>query len=236
MATPASTSIPLAVSRNTDKSRPYFKQKVRLNSFHAQQVFDRGFDLCSSSIFTLSVVLRVIGSNEQAMEVEDIADAHINSIFGAMHDETDRLVHLAEKHGIELTGIDYSSPKEVDAMITSPRAVRYLALIREFDALVARFDVLWLSGTMPDGDYSRHVYEWKRKLLRVAGEIRTIARRAMNAARRKDAPSEPTPQAQQTPAAGAESTNDPIMAAQSAGSRIPPLAPIVPVTEQELAA
>lgn len=234
MVTPAaSTSIPLAVSRNTEKSRPYFKQKALLNSFHAQQVFDRGFDLCSSSIFTLSVVLRVIGSNEQAMEVENIADAHINSIFDAMRDETTRLTHLAEKHGIELTGIDYSSPKEVDAMITSPRAVRYLALIREFDALVARFDVLWLSGTMPDGDYSRHVYEWKRKLLRVAGEIRTIARRAMNAARRKDTPTESTPQAQQTTATDAESTAG---AVQLADSTTPSLTPAVPLPEQELAA
>jgi hypothetical protein len=172
------------------------------------------------------------------MEVEDIADAHINSIFDAMRDETVRLGHLAEKHGIELTGIDYSSPKDVDAMITSPRAVRYLALIREFDALVARFDVLWLSGTMPDGDYSRHVYEWKRKLLRVAGDIRTIARRAMNAARRKDTPSEPAPQAEPAPstAVDAETTNAPIGAAKSAAPTTPPLATAVPVPEQELAA
>lgn len=175
-------------SRGQDKSKshPYFTQKVKLHSFHAQQVFDRGFELCANAIFSLSVVLRIIGTDEQAREVEDIVDERLNKMFEDMRGEVARLEKMAEANGIEFKGIDYSHPKEVEAKITSPRAVRYVGLIREFDGLVAKLDTLWLSGVIPDGNYSRSIYEWKRRLLRLAGTIRSIAGRAMIAARRKE--------------------------------------------------
>ncbi len=37
-------------SRDNSKSHPYFTQKVKLHSLHAQQVFDRGFELCASAV------------------------------------------------------------------------------------------------------------------------------------------------------------------------------------------
>jgi hypothetical protein len=168
------------------KSHPYFTQKVKLHSFHAQQVFDRGFDLCANAIFSLSVVLRIVGTDEQAREVEGIVDDRLNKMFEEMRGEVARLEKMAEANGIEFMGIDYSHPKEVEAKITSPRAVRYVGLIREFDGLVAKLDTLWLSGIIPDGNYSRSIYEWKRRLLRLAGAIRSIAGRAMIAARKKE--------------------------------------------------
>jgi hypothetical protein len=179
-------------SRGQDKSKshPYFTHKVKLNSFHAQQVFDRGFEMCANAIFSLSVVLRIIGTDEQAREVEGIVDERLNNAFEDMRSETARLVKLAESNGIEFAGIDYTQPKEVEAKISSPRAVRYVGLIREFDGLVAKLDTLWLSGVIPDGDYSRSIYEWKRRLLRLGGGIRSISSRAMSAARRKEAQGE----------------------------------------------
>jgi len=175
-----------AVSKDKSKSHPYFIQKIKLHSFHAQQVFDRGFELCANAIFSLSVVLRIIGTDEQAREVEGIVDERLNKMFEDMRGEIARLEKMAEANGIEFKGIDYSHPKEVEAKITSPRAVRYVGIIREFDSLVAKLDTLWLSGVIPDGNYSRSIYEWKRRLLRLAGIIRSIAGRAMIAARRKE--------------------------------------------------
>ena len=55
-------------SASQNASRPYFTQRVRLNSLHAQQVFDRGFDIGANAIFSLSIILRVIGTDEQAQE------------------------------------------------------------------------------------------------------------------------------------------------------------------------
>jgi len=176
-----------AAPRDNSKSHPYFTQKVKLHSLHAQQVFDRGFEIYASSIFSLSVVLRIIGTDQQAREVEGVVDERLNKAFEDIRSEALRLEKLAEANGIEFTGIEYSHPKEVGVKITSPRAVRYLGLIREFDGMVAKLDTLWLSGVVPDGNYSRSLYEWKRRLLRLAIVIRSIARRAMIAARKKEA-------------------------------------------------
>lgn len=168
------------------KSHPYFIQKVKLHSFHAQQVFNRGFDLYANAVFSLSVVLRIVGTDEQAREVEGIVDEQLNKMFADIRGEVSRLETMAEANGVEFAGVTYSNPTEVEAKITSPRAVRYVGLIREFDGLVAKLDTLWLSGMIPDGTYSRTIYEWKRRLLRLAGSIRSLAGRAMNAARRQE--------------------------------------------------
>jgi len=50
--------------------------------------------------------------------------------------------------------------------------------------LVGKFDTLWLSGSIPDGNYSSSLYEWKRRLLRIAGGFRGLASRASIAARK----------------------------------------------------
>ncbi|WP_126448356.1 AcaB family transcriptional regulator [Sulfuricystis multivorans] len=168
------------------KSHAFFTQKVKLHSFHAQQVFDRGFEICSNAVFTLSVVLRMISTEDQAREVEGIVDERINKTFEDLRGEALRLEKLAESNGIEFVGVEYTNPKEFEAKITSPRIVRYVGLIREFDGLVAKIDTLWLSGVIPDSNYSRSIYEWKRRLLRLAGTIRSISTRAMIAARRKE--------------------------------------------------
>lgn len=176
-----------STSRDTSKSHPYFVHRVKLRSLHAQQVFDRGFEIYANAIFSLSVVLRIIGTDQQARDVEGVVDERMNKAFEDLRNEVARLEKLAEANGIEFAGIEYSRPKEVEAKITSPRAVRYLGLIREFDGMVARLDALWLSGVIPDSNYSRSLYEWKRRLLRLAGGIRSISTRAMTAARKKGA-------------------------------------------------
>jgi len=172
--------------RENPKSHPYFTQTVKLHSYHAQQTFERGFELCANAIFSLSVVLRIIGGDEQAHEVEGLVDERLNKMHEDMRNEGIRLDNMAEANGIEFRGIDYSHPKQVEARITSPRAVRYVGLIREFDGLLAKLDTLWLSGVITDSVYSRSIYDWKRRLLRLAGGIRSLSTRAMSAARRKD--------------------------------------------------
>lgn len=172
-------------ARNSAKSNPFFVQTVTINSLHAQQVFERGFRYCAKGVFALSVILRMLTTEKQAREVEGIVDERLNKAFEEIRSEAARLEQLAEANGIEFGAIQYSNPKQIDAQITSPRAARYLGIIREFDGVVARLDTLWLSGLIPDGEYSTVLYRWKRNLLRLAGSIRMLAIRAIAAARRK---------------------------------------------------
>ena len=178
----ASTEIP---SVRQDNSRPFLTQAALLNSLHAQQVFDRGYQTCANALFSLSVVLRFIGTEAQAEEVDEMVDSVIDQSLEDIRKESLRLKELADSNGIETT-IGYTSAKTVDVQITSPRAIRYLAIIREFDGMIAHLDALWLSCVVTDSQYARGVYEWKRRILRLAGQIRQMATRAVLAARRKE--------------------------------------------------
>ena len=83
-----STQIP---SVRQDNSRPFLTQKALLNSLHAQQIFDRGYEMCANALFSLSVVLRFIGTEEQAQEVDAMVDALINQALEDIHKESLRL-------------------------------------------------------------------------------------------------------------------------------------------------
>ena len=162
-----STQIP---SVRQDHSRPFLTQKAMLSSLHAQQVFDRGYEMCANALFSLSVVLRFIGSEAQAQEVDALVDALIDQTLEDLRKESLRIREIVESNGIE-TAIGYTSARTVEAQITSPRAIRYLAIIREFDSMLAQMDALWLSSVVTDTQYARGVYEWKRRILRLAGQI-----------------------------------------------------------------
>ena len=177
-----STQIPSVRQNN---SRPFLTQKALLNSLHAQQIFERGYEMCANALFSLSVVLRFIGTEEQAQEVDAMVDTLINQALEGIQKESLRLKEIAESNGIETT-IGYTSAKTVDVQITSPRSIKFLAIIREFDGMTSNMDALWLSCVITDTQYARGVYEWKRRILRLAGQIRQIATRAVLAARRKE--------------------------------------------------
>ena len=193
------------------KSHPYFTQTVALQSLHAQQVFERGFNVCASSFFMLAIVLPRLATVEQAREAQALADERFNTGFSELRTEAARLAQLADSHGIDMAsmGMAYTAPQDLAAQITSPNAMRYVALIREFDKLVASFDALFLSDVMPVADYSQNLYDWKRKLLRLAGDIRNISRRAMAGARRKDVPVPPEATNPNLPPSDASATNAP---------------------------
>ena len=195
----ASTQIP---SIRQDNSRPFLTQKALLNSLHAQQIFERGYEMCANALFSLSVVLRFIGTEEQAQEVDAMVDALIDQALDGIQKESARLKEIAESNGIE-TNIGYTSAKTVDVQITSPRSIKFLAIIREFDGMMANMDALWLSCVITDTQYARGVYEWKRRILRLAGQVRQIATRAVLAARRKET-SEAVVEAGETQAGDAE--------------------------------
>ncbi|MFW5394632.1 MAG: hypothetical protein XXXNARYT_000360, partial [Candidatus Accumulibacter regalis] len=117
--------------------------------------------------------------------VDALVDTQIDQTLEEIRKESLRLKEVAEGNGIE-TAIGYTSAKTIDVQITSPRSIKYLAIIREFDAMMTHLDALWLSCVITDSQYARGVYEWKRRILRLAGQIRQLATRAVLAARRKE--------------------------------------------------
>lgn len=166
-------------------SRPFITQKALLNSLHAQQIFERGFDMCANALFSLTVVLRFIGTEDQAQGVEAMVDNLLDTTLEELRQESARLQELSEANGCDAT-IGYTNARTIEIQITSPRSIRFLAIIREFDSLIAKMDALWLACVIDDTNYALGAYQWKRKILRLAGQIRNIATRAVLAARKKE--------------------------------------------------
>jgi len=167
-------------------SRPFYMQKVKLQSQHAQQVMDRGFKLCSEGIYSLTVKLPKIATDEQIREITGMIDDRFTKLFSDIRDESARLGNVIESNGIDISGIRYSNAFEFDVEITSPHAVNFIGLIRELDVLVEKVDILWLANSFDGQARDNKTYEWKRRLLRFSGEMRSLAARAYSAARKKE--------------------------------------------------
>ena len=81
-------------------SRPFITQKAVLNSLHAQQIFERGYDMCANALFSLTVVLRFIGTEEQAQAVEAMVDDLLNKALDEIRQEIARMKELGESNGM----------------------------------------------------------------------------------------------------------------------------------------
>ncbi|MCZ5096726.1 hypothetical protein O5851_25075 [Escherichia coli] len=58
----------VALDTNNDRSnhysRPVFKQVLKVNSLQAQRVMERSFERVSNSLFSIDVILRIIGEQD----------------------------------------------------------------------------------------------------------------------------------------------------------------------------
>ncbi|KLR59012.1 AcaB family transcriptional regulator [Diaphorobacter sp. J5-51] len=170
----------------TPKSMPFLEQTATLKSFHAQQVYRRTYTIGEEALFTLSVILRALASEEECIKVDEVVNQKIAELQKAIFDEQARLEKLADTYGIQASGIPYSAPLDVTVKVTSPRAVAWMSIIRDLDRLVELFDVLWLSHVIKDGEHAKGIFTTKRKVWRMANELRTLAIRSIASAQRRD--------------------------------------------------
>ncbi len=176
------------------RSQAFLTHNTTLNSFHAQQVYDRSFKIGDEALYTLSVVLRVLATEDKCTEVEEIVNKKLEEVRKLVVDEATRLEKLAETYGISGSGMTYSQPMAVSAKLTSPRASSWINLIRDYDKLVEAFDVLWMSHVISDSDHSKGIFNVKRRLMRCANDMRTLAIRSIAAAQKggdQNVPSDP---------------------------------------------
>jgi hypothetical protein len=185
-AAPVVHAAPRMRPRGNPKSQPFFVKRTPLNSYHAQQVYGRAYEVYANSIFLLSVVLRAIETNEAASEVEAIIDDMMDKSFEDIEREIARADKSAEANGVQFGSVGYTDPQVFEVKITSPRAVRYLAIISEFDRLIGKLDTLWMAGVIDENNHKRTAYEWKQRVLRISGKVRHMTARAMSAAQRKE--------------------------------------------------
>ncbi|MCA2486804.1 MULTISPECIES: hypothetical protein, partial [Vibrio] len=132
---------------NADLSRPVFKRVLKVNSLQAQRVVERSFQRVSDSLFSIDVILRIIGEQDEIDQVESIIQEHIEKVSVDLDTATNQLQKLMEDNGIE-GAPEYTSPNQYDIEINSPQVAQFAHLVRKLDNLMLLVDTLWLNSIL----------------------------------------------------------------------------------------
>ena len=182
---PTTAQQPEKKGRNsTELSRPIFKQTLKTNSLQAQRVVERSFKPVSDSLFSIDVILRIIGDQDEIDQVENIIQEHIEKVSTDLNIGTEQLQKLIEDNGIEGEP-EYSNPNRYDIEITSPQVAQFAHLIRQLDYLMLLVDTLWLSNILTSKQRKDAAYQWQQRLIKLAGRIIGIEKRARISAHSK---------------------------------------------------
>lgn len=165
-------------------SRPAFHQKLEINSLQAQRVMDRNFDRVAKALFSIDVILRIIGDKNEVNEVEEIIRSQIEKASEDILASTKQLKKVMEDNGIEdVPG--YSAPNSYSIEITSPQIAQYAHLIRSLDNLMILVDTLWLNSVLTGKQRSDATYQWQQRLLNLSSKVIGMEKRARNSAHKK---------------------------------------------------
>lgn len=165
-------------------SRPVFRQTLNVNSLQAQRVMERSFGRVSNALFSLDVILRIIGDQKEIDQVEEIIHGHIDKVSEDMTKAMNPLQKVMTDNGIEAVP-GYSAPVNYPIEITSPQVAQFAHLIRNLDKLMSLVDTLWLNSILTSQQRSDATYEWQQRLIKLAGRIIGMEKRARISAHSK---------------------------------------------------
>ena len=171
--------------KSADLSRPVFKQVLKVNSLQAQRVVERSFQPVSDSLFSIDVVLRFIGERNEIDQVENIIQEYMEKVSVDLDTATNQLQKLIEDNGIEGSP-EYTSPSQYDIEIKSPQVAQFAHLVRKLDSLMLLIDTLWLNSILTSKQRKDAIYQWQQRLIKLAGRIIGIEKRARISAYSKD--------------------------------------------------
>jgi len=171
--------------KNSPHSRAILKRTVELNSLQAQRVMKRSFEKLKQSLFSQAVILRIITDNEAGIEK---FDSYISEQFTTTEEdlakENARLIKVLEDNGIEVQ-VSYSKPESYKIELDSPRANTFLRLITQLDDLMLLIDTAWLCGEFDDKQKKTATFQWQQRLVKLAGRIIALEKRARISATKK---------------------------------------------------
>lgn len=175
---------------NTEvRSRPSIKRTISLNSLQAQRVMNRSFKPVSNSLFSIDVILRIIGDQTEIDEVESIIEKSFAAVQSELEKSKAQLSELAGSNNVS-TELSYSDPMKYDIEITSPQVSMFAAILVKMDDLMGLIDALWLHGVLNSHQRSKAVFQWQQRLIHLSSRITTIEKRARESAHRKGKGSE----------------------------------------------
>jgi len=177
---------PAQSSRQTRKatpySRPVFNQTLHINNLYTQGIFERNFWRVARALFSIDVILPIIGQEEQVEQVEVIIQQDMQQMMEAVEAQTVGLTKIMDDNGIDEIP-DYTHPQQYKVAITCPQVARFAQLMTRMDALLVKVDTVWLNGLMSSKERTAVNLEQRNKLNGLVGRLIQIESRAREAAR-----------------------------------------------------
>ncbi len=189
MAAPAprrrSTAPPPPAPRNAF-SRPVLRETFVIQSDAGQKVLrrERGFVRVMSALYSINVILYIIGDAEAADQVEAEINAKLTDFATRLAAERQRLATLSAQHGANRQ-VAYTNPKTLTVSVTSPQLARYVELVRALDALMIDVDSLWMLMVLTNRQKATATAQWRNELLRIGRFIMNLEVRARRSAERQ---------------------------------------------------
>ncbi len=175
------------LQRMSKQSMPFRKQKITLQTRHAQEMYERAHEMWSETVITLSVTMRNFKPESDCLIVDAEVDTLVETCETFIKQEMARLQAVAENNGVDLEGatdVEYTHPMTFDIQITSPREKRFHDLMRQLDKLCIYLDILWMATLINDRARSKSAYEAKSLIMRTCGKARTLVFRAQASSQR----------------------------------------------------
>ena len=171
-------------------SKPVLDQTLTIHSQNAQYVLQRGhsFVLVVKALYSISVVLRIIGEESDMDQIETLVSERIEAVAQTLQDEHARLKALADEEG----GVPvprYTNPREVTLQLSSPQLAHYVRLVLLLDKILILLDGLWFAGLLSNKQRKDTTHRLRRLVYGLGRSIIDLERRARESARRagKDA-------------------------------------------------
>ncbi|TDX26792.1 hypothetical protein DFO67_11557 [Modicisalibacter xianhensis] len=165
-------------------SRPVFMQELTLHSLQAQRVVDRSLSRVSYSLFSLDVILQVIGKRDQVDQVEEVVSGLINEGATTLDNGIAQLQARLKEHGYESLP-QYTNPKQQTIEISSPNVAKFARLISKLDTVISLLDTLWLHGLVTSKQRTNAAQDWQQFLNKLASRIIGVEKQARIAAHRE---------------------------------------------------
>lgn len=180
-----STAPPPPAPRNAF-SRPVLRETFVVQSDAGQKVLrrERGFVRVMSALYSINVILYIIGDAAAADQVEAEINNLLNDFGARLTAERQRLATLSAQHGANRQ-VEYTNPKTLTVSISSPQLARYVELVRALDALMGQVDSLWMLMVLTNRQKATATAQWRNELLRIGRFIMNLEERARRAAERQ---------------------------------------------------
>lgn len=164
-------------------SRATLTRKVKCNSLQAQRVMRRSFEVLKRSLFALSVIMRISYDELKVEQIEKFIADEFLAVETEIQKAKSQMLKILEDHGVE-ERVDYTLPEEFVMTVDTPFAMSFLRLVGDLDELIILIETVWLSGNFDNRQRKNATYQWQQRLIKLAGRVIGIERKARQEAER----------------------------------------------------